>query len=105
MKPRHARHQHASTLVIVLWVALGLVALGLYFGQSSSLNLRAADHRAAALEADQAIQGAARYAAFVVTNLDTPGLLPPVQRRPTLPFPCPRRPRRRRLLLVHRTRL
>ncbi len=86
MKPRHARHQHASTLVIVLWVALGLVALGLYFGQSSSLNLRAADHRAAALEADQAIQGAARYAAFVVTNLDTPGLLPQFNVAPRFPF-------------------
>lgn len=77
--------RRASTLVIVLWIALGLVALGLYFGQSSALNLRASDHRAAALEAEQAIQGAARYAAFVVTNLDTPGVLPQYTVAPRFP--------------------
>ena len=76
LRPIHRSAQRASTLIIVLWVAMGLVALGLYFGQSSALNLRATDQRAAAIEAEQAIQGAARYAAFVLTNLDTPGLLP-----------------------------
>ncbi|MFM8418983.1 MAG: general secretion pathway protein GspK [Verrucomicrobiota bacterium] len=73
----------ASTLVIVLWIALGLVALGLYFGQSSALGLRASDQRAASIEAEQAIQGATRYAAYVLTNLDTPGVLPQFQVAPS----------------------
>ncbi len=72
-----------STLVIVLWIALGLVSLGLYFGQSSALALRASDQRAASIEAEQAIQGATRYAAYVLTNLDIPGVLPQFQIAPT----------------------
>jgi hypothetical protein len=67
----------------VLWVAFGLVSLALYFGHASSLELRAADHRAAAVEAEQAIAGAARYAAYVVTNLDNPGVISDLEVSPT----------------------
>lgn len=72
-----------STLVIVLWVAFGLVSLALYFGHANSLELRAADHRAAAVEAEQAIAGAVRYAAYVVTNLDNPGVISDLEVAPT----------------------
>lgn len=75
--------QRGSTLILVLWVAFGLVALGIYFGQSSSLELKSSDQRAAALEAEQAALGAARYAAYVLTNLDTPGVLSDLQTAPT----------------------
>jgi type II secretory pathway component PulK len=71
--------QRGSALIITLWVAFGLVALALYFGNSSSLDLRAADNRAASLEAEQAIEGAARYAAYLLGRLDQPGLLPDVK--------------------------
>src|SRR4051812_39331659 len=68
--------QSASTLIIVLWIAFGLVAMTLYFGQSMGYELRAADNRAAALEADQAIQGAARYITNVLARVTEPGRIP-----------------------------
>jgi DNA uptake protein ComE-like DNA-binding protein len=65
-----------SVLIIVLWVAFGLVSLALYFAHSMSLELRAADNRCAAIEADQAIAGAARYASNILAYLEQPGVLP-----------------------------
>ncbi len=73
---RGSHRQRGSALIITLWVAFGLVALALYFGNSSSLDLRSADNRSASLEAEQAIEGAARYATFLLTKLDQPGVLP-----------------------------
>src|SRR5713101_743056 len=58
--PGHAR-QHGSVLIIVMWVAFGLVSIALYFAQSMLFGLRASDNRTASLEAEQAIEGAARY--------------------------------------------
>ena len=57
-----------SVLIIVLWIALGLVALALYFAQSMNLELRAADNRVSAQAADQAIEGAARYVNHLLTT-------------------------------------
>lgn len=80
----HARSRvQASTLVIVMWISFGLVSLALYFGHANALELRSADHRAAALEAEQAIQGAARYAAYILTNLDNPGVITDLEVAPT----------------------
>src|SRR5512135_1941729 len=53
--------QRASVLVIVLWIAFGLVSLALYFANSMSFELRASDNRVCAIAADQAIDGAVRY--------------------------------------------
>jgi type II secretory pathway component PulK len=63
-------------LIIVLWVALGLVSIALYFGNSMSLEMRAADNRLANLQAEQAIAGAARYVSFVLSNVVDSGSLP-----------------------------
>src|SRR5258706_14042358 len=57
----HPVHRKGSVLIIVLWIALGLVALALYFAQSMNLELRASDNRVSAQAADQAIEGAVRY--------------------------------------------
>ena len=65
-----------SVLIIVLWVAFGLVSLALYFAQSMSFEMRAADQRAAAIEADQAIAGAARYVTNILGRLEEPGQVP-----------------------------
>ena len=70
------RGDRGSALIITLWVAFALVALALYFGNTSTLDLRASDNRAAGLEADQAIEGAARYASYLLGKLDPPGVLP-----------------------------
>lgn len=68
--------ERASVLIIVLWVAFGLVSLAIYFANSSSLELRAADNRVAALGAEQAIAGAARYVSNALANVTDPGTPP-----------------------------
>ena len=73
---RNASRRNASVLVIVLWIAFGLVSIALYFGQSMIFNLQAADNDEASVEADQAIEGAARYISGVLSNLLQQGLVP-----------------------------
>ncbi|MFM8470395.1 MAG: general secretion pathway protein GspK [Limisphaerales bacterium] len=70
------RTERGSVLIIVLWVAFGLVSLAIYFANSSSLELRAADNRVATLEAEQAIVGAARYVSNALANVTEPGTPP-----------------------------
>lgn len=71
-----ATGERGSVLIIVLWVAFGLVSLAIYFANSSSLELRAADNRLASIEAEQAIAGAARYVSNVLATVTTPGTPP-----------------------------
>lgn len=68
--------QRGSVLIIVLWIALGLVTLTLYFANSNSFELQAADNRMAGLAAEEAIDGAARYVTFVLANYATNGTMP-----------------------------
>ncbi len=65
-----------SVLIIVLWIAFGLVAITLYFAHSMSLELRASDNRVSGMAADQAIEGVARYVCYVLANQQTNGILP-----------------------------
>lgn len=60
--------EQASVLVIVLWIAFGLVSLALYFAHSMNFELRASDNRVSAQAADQAIEGAARYLTYLLTT-------------------------------------
>lgn len=76
MNLRVTANSNASVLIIVLWIAFGLVAITLYFGNSMSSELRAADNRVQALAADQAIEGAARYVTKVLTEQATNGIVP-----------------------------
>ncbi len=71
-------NRRGSVLIIVLWIALGLVSMALYFANSMSLELRASDNRAAALAADQAIEGGARYVAYVLSMYATNGVMPDI---------------------------
>jgi type II secretory pathway component PulK len=70
---------NGSVLIIVLWVAFGLVSLALYFAYSMMFELRAADNRVASLEAEQAIAGAARYVSNILATTETPGFMPDLQ--------------------------
>ena len=70
------RGESASTFVIVLWIAFGLVSMALYFGSSMSSELRASDNRVSALAAEQSIEGAARYVNYILANQPTNGYLP-----------------------------
>jgi type II secretory pathway component PulK len=65
-------------LIIVLWVALGLVTMTLYFGSSMTFELRASDNRVAGLAADQAIEGGVRYVRAVLSSLGTNGTVPDI---------------------------
>jgi type II secretory pathway component PulK len=71
-----SRSQSGSVLIIVLWVAIGLVSIALYFANSMSYELRASDNRVSGLAADQAIEGAARYVGYVLQNYATNGAVP-----------------------------
>jgi len=66
-------------LIIVLWVALGLVSIALYFANSMSFELHAADNSVASLEAQQAIDGAARYVSYLLASRSEPGVVPDPQ--------------------------
>lgn len=68
-----------SVLVIVMWICLGLVALTLYFANSMSSELRAADNRVAEVSARQAIAGGIRYAAYVLTQHAIAGAVPSIE--------------------------
>ncbi len=61
-----------------MWVAFGLITIALYFGHSMSFELRASDNREAAVEAEQAIEGGARYAKYVLATYATNGYVPDV---------------------------
>jgi hypothetical protein len=67
-RPAKINTRRASVLIIVMWVAFGLVSITLYFAHSMLMNLKAADNRAANMEADQAIEGAALYVSNVLAN-------------------------------------
>jgi len=68
--------QRGSVLVIVLMICIGLISIALYFANSMTMELRAADNRASGLAADQAIEGAARYLTTVLSYYGTNGITP-----------------------------
>jgi DNA uptake protein ComE-like DNA-binding protein len=74
--PFDNRAARGSVLIIVLWIALGLVGIALYFANSMTYELRASDNRVSGLATGQAIEGAARYLAYVLSNYATNGAAP-----------------------------
>lgn len=76
--PARRRSERGSVLVIVLWVALGLVVITLYFAQSMTMELRAADNRVSGISAEQAIEGAARYVSYILATQATNGVVPDI---------------------------
>ena len=74
--PSSTQRENGSLLIIVLWIAFGLVALTLYFAHSMNQELHASDNRVAAIEANLAIDGAARYLSNVLATVAYPGVMP-----------------------------
>ncbi len=70
------RREHASALVMVLWISFGLVTMALYFGHSMSVELKTTTNVEAGVQSEQAIEGAARYLKYLFANLPSPGQLP-----------------------------
>lgn len=75
MNVRLSQVQNGSVLIIVLWVAIGLVTVALYFAHAMSFELQASANTVAATEADMAIEGAARYVSNILANTQA-GTLP-----------------------------
>lgn len=63
---RRVFRDRGSVLIIVLWIAFGLVSLALYFADSMNFELRASDNRVAGMGADEAIEGATRYLTYIL---------------------------------------
>ena len=74
--PAGSRRSRGSVLIIVLWVAIGLVSIALYFANTMTYELRASDNRVNGLASDQAIEGAARYVGYALQNFATNGAVP-----------------------------
>jgi type II secretory pathway component PulK len=70
------RGEGASVLIIVLWISIGLVSIALYFANTMTFELRAADNRTSGLAAEQAIEGAARYVCYALASYSTNGNVP-----------------------------
>jgi type II secretory pathway component PulK len=66
----------ASVLIVVMWASLGLVSVSLLFGHAMTMTYRGADNDLAGRQAQQAIEGAVRYAETLLTDATTPGALP-----------------------------
>jgi len=65
-----------SVLIIVLWIAIGLISITLYFADSMSMELHAADNRASGVAAEQALEGTARYVGWALASFATNGSMP-----------------------------
>lgn len=77
MNPPHPVHRRSgSVFIVVLIVCLGLVGMILLFGESMLMAYRGADNDLAGQQADQAIEGAARYAEYLLTKVTRPGAMP-----------------------------
>ncbi len=71
-----AHRERGSVMIIVIWVCLGLVALVLYYANSMTSELRAAENRLAQIEAQQVVAAGTRYAAFQLARYATGGAFP-----------------------------
>jgi type II secretory pathway component PulK len=69
--------ERGSVLVAVLWITFGLVSLAIYFAQSANFEFRAADNRVASIEAEQTIEGAARYVSNILASVLLQTNVPP----------------------------
>lgn len=78
-----SRSARGAVLIIVLLICLGLVTLVLYFANSMSAELRAADNRVSETAARQALEGGVRYATYVLTNYAQNGTVPNIKTDPT----------------------
>jgi len=75
-RPPHNRRRQGTVLVMVLWIAFGLLVLAIYFAHSMSFELRGAQNRYTSLQAEHATAAAAKYVTYMLTTYGTNGILP-----------------------------
>jgi len=61
--------QSGSVLIVVMWIAFGVVGIALYFAHAMEMDLQASENQLAGQQADQAIEGAAVYYSNVLANV------------------------------------
>ena len=76
MKCSSAKRRRGSVLVVALWIALGLVAIGVYFGHAMVMEYRVSANRMAGVQAQHAVEGARRYISFILEEIETAGEMP-----------------------------
>lgn len=72
------KRTEGSVLIVGPWASLGLVSVALLFGHSMLMARRGAGNDVAGHQAEQAVEGAARYAVSLLEDVETPGRLPEV---------------------------
>lgn len=70
------RDCRGAVLIIVMWIAFGLVSVSLFFGHAMNFEYRGAKQIAAGYQSEQAISGALRYFLFVLGNEEEAGTIP-----------------------------
>lgn len=68
--------QSGIVLVAVLVVCMGLVAVTLLFTSTAMMDYRAIKNDLAGRQAEQAVEGGARYAQMLIQSVETPGTMP-----------------------------
>ena len=71
-----ADRSRGAALAVVLWITFGLVSIALYFGNAMSMQLKSAANIHAGAQAEQAIEGAARFIKYYLTTLESEGVVP-----------------------------
>lgn len=78
MRRMMRQSERGTLLIVVIWIALGLAAVVLYFANSVLMEYRSADQAQAGLESEQAIEGARRYLTYILKNQETKGVMPDI---------------------------
>lgn len=73
---RYSAQQSGAVLIIVLWIATGLVTVALLFGESMMFEYRISANAVASAQAEQAVESGARYATYILDNLEESGSFP-----------------------------
>ena len=74
--PTREQRTQGSVLIVVMWVALGLVTVTLYFAHSMYFEFKAAQNNYEGTQARHAVEGALRYAVYLLANQEESGALP-----------------------------
>ncbi len=76
LSPTPSQRARGSVLIVVMIVCIGLVSLTLVFANSMALAYRGEDNNLAGRQAEAAIEGGARYAAYLFSQVNREGGLP-----------------------------
>lgn len=76
---RRSNGDRGFALFFIIGLCLGLVTVVLLYANGTALAYRASGNAAAAAQARQAVEGAQRYVAYLLRNLEEPGYMPDVE--------------------------